>query len=660
MSELRFWPARRAPRLLAVVALLSLALSSLTAPARAQHDGPLGNAPPPPPGDGRLTVQVRHPSEPAETVGLPIVLYALSRDGTPGLARSETGPDGRAVFTDISTDPGIVYLIGARYREIPFGERVTFAAGQTSIGVEIAVASPTDRIEGVRVEEIRAQISWRGDRLVVEERLRLANPGDRVILLDRPEDPRALVVRPLPANATQLDAGSTAIGDGILLRDGAMHFRGPLYPGEQQIDYRYSLPVAAGVRRVELPIELREAAGRVVLVAGTPGIEIEGEGLVPSTELRSDDAQPLDSWARAELKSGERLAVALTLPASRRDPALVSLPRADVWLEMDDTWLTASVDLQLEVADGGPVTGTPDEPLLHLPIPEGAELSGVAPEVERLGLQPREGGGLDLVGPLAPGPIRLGYSYRMPAGPKGAELDMEFPRPVGTLNVLIADTGLALDSRRLHRRRPFRSGTRNYLHREAYDVAADERVDLSLTPLRGAGLPRNASIGLTLAAAVAAALFLTAPLRSPGRARARSLPELTPIQAEREALYAHIADLDHDFETGKLDQADHQQMREVLRARAIELLRAERAEAEGGASREAGSAARAPDPAAHPAPPAATTAAAAAPPERGAGRDAAAPLGQFCPACGSRIDPAWRFCSSCGGSLHPGVREERG
>ena len=640
MSEVRFRPARRAPRRLAVVALFGLALfglelSSLTAPALAQHEGPLGNAPPPPPGEGRLTVQIRHPSDPDETAGLPIVLYALSRDGTPGLARGETGRDGRVVFSDISTDPGIVYLIGARYREIPFGERVTFAAGQTSIGVEIAVAPPTDRIEGVRVEEIRARVDWRGDRLVVEERLRLANPGDRVILLDRPEDPRALVVRPLPENATELDAGQSSIGDGIVLGDGAMRFRGPLYPGEQQIDYRYSLPLAADARRVELPIELREAAGRVVLVAGTPGIGIEGEGLVPSTELRSNDAQePLASWARAELKPGERLAVGLTLPESRRDPALVSLPRADVWLEMDDTWLTASVDLQLEVADGGPVTGTPDEPLLQLPIPENAQLSGVAPELERLGLQPREGGGLDLVGPLGPGPIRLGYSYRMPAGPEGAELEMGFPRPVGTLNVLIADTGLALDSRRLHRRRPFRSGTRNYLHREAYDVGADERVDLSLTPLRSRGLPRNASIGLTLAAAVAAALFLTTPLRSSGRARAKPRPELTPIQAEREALYIHIADLDHDFETGKLDQADHQQMREALRARAIELLRAERAADAPAARASAG--------AGHPGP------------------ETAVPIGSFCPSCGSRIDPAWRFCSSCGGPLAPHASEGRG
>jgi len=633
MIGARLRSARRAPYRRAVVALFGLAWAAGSAPALGQHEGPIGDAPPPPPGDGQITVQVRHPSDPHATVGLPIVLYALSRDGSPGLARSETGRDGRAVFAGISTDPGIVYLIGARYREIPFGERVTFAAGQTSIGVEIPVAPPTDRIEGVRVEEIRARVDWRGDRLVVEERIRLLNPGDRVVLLDRPEDPRAVVVRPLPEGATELEPGSTSIGDGIRLADGAMRFRGPLYPGEQQIDYRYSLPLAAGTRRIELPIELREAAGRVVLVAGTPGVEVTGEGLVPSTKLRGDDAQPFDAWARAALEPGERLAVALSLPESRRDPALVSLPRADLWLEMDDTWLTARVDLQLEVADGGPVTGTPDAPLLHLPLPEGAQLSGVAPEIERLGLQPREGGGFDLVGPLGPGPIRLGYSYRLPAGPRGAELEMGFPRPVGTLNVLIADTGLALESRRLHRRRPFRSGTRNYLHREAYDVEAGERVDLSLTPLRESGLPRNASIGLTLAAAVAAALFLSAPLRSAGRARAEAVPERTPIQAEREALYAHIADLDHDFETGKLEPDDHRQMREALRVRAIELLRAERAAADPAPEHAA---------VGHSEP------------------ETPVPVGRFCPACGSRIDPAWRFCSSCGGSLTPQAAGGRG
>ena len=45
---------------------------------------------------------------------------------------------------------------------------------------------------------------------------------------------------------------------------------------------------------------------------------------------------------------------------------------------------------------------------------------------------------------------------------------------------------------------------------------------------------------------------------------------------ERESVLAALRDLEEDFETGKLDAADHAQMRGELRARAAALLAAER------------------------------------------------------------------------------------
>lgn len=623
--------------------LLLCLLWLLPGAASAQHDGEVGNAPPPPAGVGRLTVQVLRPSDPGRARGLPIALYALAPDGTPGLARGETDAEGRHVFTGLSTDPDIVYLIGARFREIPFGERVTFAPGEQTARVEIEVAAPTDRIEGVRVEELRARVDWMGDRLVVQEVLRVVNPGDGVVLLDAPDDPRAIVARPLPDGATDFASGSTAIGEGIVERDGVMHFRGPLYPGEQQIDYRYSLPLEPGSRLARLPIELREGATRLVLVAGTPGMQIEGAGLVASQEVLSDAGRPLTSWARAELDPGRRVEPTIELPEIRRSPELISMPRSDVWLELDDTRLTATVNVELEVPAGAPVAGTPEAPLFHVSIPPGARLGGVDAAAERLGLVPSADGGFDVIGPIGPDATGLGYSFQMPAGPRGVDLAMRFPKEVATLNVLIADTGLALESSRLHRRRPFRSGTRNYLHREAFNVSPEETVDLSLSPLRGDGLPRSASIALTLIAAAGAALFLSAPLRSRARRSDEGAPDLTPIQAEREAVYANIADLDHDFETGKLEQADYQQMRSALRARAIDLLRTER---------------EAPRPEARDEPGAPGAAGDAAGDAAGAGD--ALPTGAFCPACGKRVKPEWRFCSSCGEGLEPDPGEERG
>jgi hypothetical protein len=626
----RHVPLRRLHSLpgLALLAPLFLALFFALS-AAAQHEGTTGTAPALPSGEGRLTVQVVDPSGSAEIGALSLALYALSPDGTPGLGAGETDAEGRFVFEDLSTDPQIVYLVGARYAEIPFGERFTFEAGERDARVEIEISAPSDRLEGVQIEELRARVDWLGDHVVVREQLRIQNPGSRVILLPETESERAIFLRPLPEQATDFSPGATAIGNGLFLADDGVRFRGPLYPGEQQVEYSYRLPADPGTRSLALPLALREPAARVVVVAGTSGLGVEGPGLIPSSEVTSDSGRKLASWARAGLAAGGPLEVVLALPELRGDPSLVTLPRGDLWIESDDTRLSATVELQLEVEPGSPVAGTPQAPLLRIDLPSDARLNGVAPEAEALGLVPRSDGGFDVIGPIAPGTTSLRFSWRLPTGPDGVRLDLAFPREVATLNVLIADTGLSVGSSRLHRRRPFRSGTRNYLHREAFNVAPDERVDLTLEPLRDRGLPRAASLGLTLVAVAGAAFFLSAPLRGRDRPAARGgPPAASPVQAEREALYSTIADLDHDFETGKLEEGDYREMRDALRGRAIELLRAER-EKDAAPSANSGEV----DPA------------------RDASATAATAPGPFCPSCGGRLGASWRFCSHCGVAL---------
>lgn len=641
-------PRRRlaATTLVAVFALV--ASVALVAPGHAQHDGDLGNAPPPPAGPGTLVVQlVAGAGAAADSLGgRAVALYALSPDGTPGLANAETDASGRATFAGISPDPSIVYLIGARYDEIPFGERVTFADGEETARVEIRVSSPTDRVEDVRIVELRARIDWMGDRLLVTEILRVESGGDRVIR--RPVDAGAAILeRPLPAAARDFDAGPSSLGDELVLVDGRVRFYGPLYPGDQRIEYRYALPLEEAARSATLPVELGAATERVVVVAGTPGLEVEGAGLVASRDLGDDDGQTLASWARGALGAKERVVVRLALPETRRDPDAIAIPRADVWIDHDDTRIDANVNLTLVVDPGPPVAGTAEAPLLRVTLPRGATLQGVAPEAEALNLLANRDGGFDVIGPIGAGEHALSFGWRRPSATEGVALDLRFPRAVQTLNVLIADTGLALDSERLHRRRPFRNGTRNYLHREAYNVEADEVVDLRLEPLRSTGLPRQASIALTVAAAAAAALFLIAPLRRAPEQATTDEDALARVRAEREAIYSAIADLDHDFETGKLEPADHATLRAELRDEAIALLRTEQAMAKGDDAaaddeREAGAAATI-----------ATTPAPAASDAPGAAAGGSVATGGFCPSCGGRVAAAWRFCSHCGGPLTP-------
>ena len=175
-------------------------------------------------------------------------------------------------------------------------------------------------------------------------------------------------------------------------------------------------------------------------------------------------------------------------------------------------------------------------------------------------------------------------------------------------NQFVADTGIAIDSDRLHQRRPFREGTRIYLHREAFHVEPNEAVRVALKPLSEQRLGRSPALVVTFLAIAAAAALLAQPLL-----RARSAtPDVgpSPISIQREALIQDIRDIDHDFETGKLDEEDHRTMRAALRARAVELLREERAEPLPEIEEEA------------------------------------AP--RFCTECGAALQPEWKFCAECG------------
>ncbi len=630
-------PARRRSRTASRAFVAIAALLVIPVVALAQHGEDIGQAPPPPPGPGQLTVTLVSAEPNADLGGRELALYALGPDGMPGLANGVTDATGRHVFAGISNDPGIVYLVGARFAEIPFGERVTFVAGETEAGVSIRVSTPTTEVAGVAVDELRVRVDWMGDRIVVAEILRLTSAGTRVIQLPANAEGPAIFERPLPAAAQDFNAGPSSIGDELVLSEGVVRFFGPLYSGEQAVEYQWSLPLGRSIRTVDVPVELRADASRVVAVAGTSGMEIEGTGLVASRGLVDDDTSPLASWARAGLRAGERIALAITLPESRMDPAAVTIPRTDVWVDLDDTRLEANVDLQVVVSPGAPVTGTPEAPLMHVSVPTGAALQGVSQDAEAFGLTPTDDGGFDVIGPIGPGEHSIGYALRMPSRPDGVTLDLRFPREVQTLNVLVADTGLALDSKRLHRRRPFRNRTRNYLHREAYNVGMHEVVDLHLEPLSGAGLPQEASLALTLLAAAGGAWFLVAPLlRRRNRAPAVDT-ELERLREEREGVYSDIADLEHDFETGKLDEADYEAMRRELRGQAISLLREERTHAGVSTGSASTSAPEVPTPR----DPAPVTPAAVA-------------TGRFCPSCGDRVDAKWRFCSHCGGTLEPG------
>jgi hypothetical protein len=192
-----------------------------------------------------------------------------------------------------------------------------------------------------------------------------------------------------------------------------------------------------------------------------------------------------------------------------------------------------------------------------------------------------------------------------------------FAAAVPLLSVYVADPGnLRAASERLHRRRPARTPDRTYLHLEAFELAPGEEVAVALSslPLRR-DLPRAATVGLVALATGLAALALAGPLRGAVHERAAASGESeSPAEREREALRAALGDLEHDFETGKLEQDDYARMRDELESRTASLQ-------------------------ALPSPAPALGASAPAP----------------CPACGHTPAADDRFCARCGAKLAGGT-----
>jgi len=600
---------RRAP----VLRTALLVLAATAAGAQTPPHEPVG--PQLRPGPASLAGVVRSESGEAVEAGTEIALYALYPDGTPGVGATRTDAAGRFVFEELANDTGIVYLVGARYRGVPYGARVTFGADQTRADVELTVSEPTRDASGLEVREVVLEVQWVGTRLALLEAHRLFNAGDRAILV--PEDAREGAQAPfearLPAGASDFGPAPGGIDDGFEEADGRVRFWGPIYAGEQELRFQYRLPAEG--EEVELAKRFPRGADRVLVLVPEGGVTVASEAMTTLEDVEIEGTTYRALEARS-LAPGASLPLAVALPETSGDAAALSLTRADFWMELDDTALVVSADQQLEVAPGARLLGSLEEPLLHFELPEGAELVGVGEDARRLGVFPHEDGGLGLTGPLAPGGARVTYRFRLPVGAgAGVELDLRFPREVPSVNVLVADTGVEVASRRLHRRRPFQSGSRIYLHREAFQVRPDERLDVRLRPLSRQGAPRAASLAAVGVLGALAIWFLVAPLR-PRPARPPEESEASELSLERRAVLATIRDLDHDYETGKLAEADYRGMRTELRAEAIALLRAEE---QGPVADDA---ARAP----------------------------AAPA-RFCPACGQAAEPGWRFCAGCGQEL---------
>lgn len=633
---------RGAARRVLAAAGLTLLLG-IAGAAAAQEQAP----PDVPAGPATLRGRVLLPDG-SPVAGAPVVLYALSQQGVPGLRRAETDADGGFVFAGISNAADVAYLVGARYEGVPYpGERVMLS-GARERRVEIRVRPVTRAAGTVRVGERRLRLEPSGGRLAVAETLVVDNAGDATVYV--PEEARgeaapALRVA-LPEDLLDFRMPLGVVPEGVQREGGDLRFWGPVYPGRQELTWFYELPpepaeAAQGAEEAEgalperfvwrapvaVPLQLEVPPRGATLTA--PGAALEE---LPAPE---DEEAPELRRLAVRPPPGGPLALVVRTPPARVAPEAVRPLEARLVLHVDAAAVDVTETHVVEVEGDETVRAAPDRALLRIPLPERATDLRFGSDAPEARLRPDPAGGLAVEGRLPPGESRVELAYRLPVTDFPVVVERRFATRLPLLSVFLAETGSLLPSSdRLHRRRPVRTQDLTYAHFEAFEVTPEETVALRIArlPARTA-VPQTAWLALGGGLALAAIAFVLAPVwraRSAGRIERQVEP--APDVRERQALYDAIRDLDHDFETGKVSEEDHARLRAELRARAVALL---------ARAREAERAARRPAPAEPGAPPG---------PEAG-------PAPPSCAACGAAPRPGDRFCARCGAALRAETAE---
>jgi hypothetical protein len=184
---------------------------------------------------------------------------------------------------------------------------------------------------------------------------------------------------------------------------------------------------------------------------------------------------------------------------------------------------------------------------------------------------------LELRGPIFPGDqgYRLEVAYDVESAPDGGmQTSLIAPDSIVELQVYIKDFGVEIDPGALHPARVARENDVFYQSFVGFDVPAGTRYALRVTPLPGDTTAPVWSV--TLAAALLAGglvFFVGRPVTRAAVESGRTVSEPDSVQ---ERLRAALADLDHDFETGKLSDEDRDRLRDELRRDAARSLARER------------------------------------------------------------------------------------
>lgn len=278
----------------------------------------------------------------------------------------------------------------------------------------------------------------------------------------------------------------------------------------------------------------------------------------------------------------------ITIFESTTDPSVVQVVQIHLVVSVETPWLAIQEIIAIEntsdrVFIGKQLAG-PHRATLTLPIlPKAINLEFDDPNVGQTVLEDNDG--LTYTLPLGPGRDQIVFQYAVPFTPPTYDLNFKLPYATGKFGIFMIDVGATIESSPLTPAAVPMSGVPGapkFIAVSGENFAAGTTVNARFNNLPATAPPSGTTAPVTAAndntqtiglivlgfAAVAAVGLLAYPLL---RRRQAAHIVRAEINSERMELLQDIADLDDDFEAGKLTDAEYKEQRAQLKAKLLEL-----------------------------------------------------------------------------------------
>ena len=244
---------------------------------------------------GALSVEARaatiegrviHPTRPEAAAGLEVFALGVLRDGESLERRTTTNANGEFELADLPSPAA--YLLAAVYNEITFpGGSVVLqeVTGEETKKLTFHVYDRSSDTSQVVLRQVRWVVEREAGIYRVMQSIKVHNPGLHAILREEAEPPILRIG--LAPGHSEVTSPFGTLPAGARVRDGILELRGPLFPGQRELQLSYDLPGSG----TDLASEIRfpDPAEVLELYVRDFGIVVDAGPLYPAPPTRDGD-----------------------------------------------------------------------------------------------------------------------------------------------------------------------------------------------------------------------------------------------------------------------------------------------------------------------------------------------------------------------------------